>query len=65
MNRDGVPVLSSGLKFSVEQPTVSSKLGPVSGGVDVMISRSKVVGEEPWTERQAAEDHINTARFFI
>ena len=41
VNRSDGPVLSSGVSFSVEQPTVSGvspEFGPVSGGVEVMIS---------------------------
>ena len=45
VNRSDGPVLSSGVSFSVEQPTVSGvspEFGPVSGGVEVMISGSKL-----------------------
>ena len=45
VNRSSVPVPSSGVSFSVEQPTVSGvspEFGPVSGGVEVMISGSNL-----------------------
>ena len=45
VNCSSVPVLSSGPTFSVEQPTVSGvspEFGPVSGGVEVMISGSQL-----------------------
>ena len=45
VNRSSGPVPSSGVSFSVEQPTVSGvspEFGPVSGGAEVMISGSKL-----------------------
>ena len=45
VNRSSGPVPSSGVSFSVEQPTVSGvspELGPVSGGVEVTIIGNKL-----------------------